>query len=116
MPQTSDARLTPTGLRSLATAPVAHPDAVVQGDRWRVTVLTDGLVRIERAEDGVFEDRASTFAINRALPVPQFRVVESDTHVEILTDRLHLVYDRGPLTTAGLSVQVRGSLTQYHSI
>ena len=116
MPQTSDARLAPTGLRSLATAPVAHPDAVVQGDRWRVTVLTDGLVRIERAEDGVFEDRASTFAINRALPVPQFRVVETDTHVEVITDRLHLVYDRGPLTTAGLSVQVRGSLTQYHSI
>ena len=73
MPQTSDARLTPTGLRSLATAPVAHPDAVVQGDRWRVTVLTDGLVRIERAEDGVFEDRASTFAIRESACPPNSR-------------------------------------------
>lgn len=64
MPQTPDARRTPTalqsldptGLRALGTSPVAHADAVVQGDRWRITVLTDGLVRIERAEDGVFED------------------------------------------------------------
>ena len=44
----------------LPTSPVARPEAVVQGDRWRITVLTDGLVRLEWSEDGAFEDRAST--------------------------------------------------------
>lgn len=47
------------------TRPVAHPDAIVAGDKYRFTVLTDGLLRFEWAEDGRFEDRASTFAINR---------------------------------------------------
>ena len=97
-------------------SPVAHPQAVVQGDRWRFTVLTDALVRIEWAPDGVFEDRASTFALHRDLPVPAFDVVESDAVVEVLTEQLHLTYDRGPFTPAGLSVQARGALTSWHSL
>src|SRR5579875_1407734 len=99
----------------LPVSPVAHPEAVVSGDRWRFTVLTEGLVRIEWAPDGVFEDRASTFALHRELPFPDFEVVESDAVVELLTDRLHLTYDRGPFTPAGLTVEARGALTSWHS-
>ncbi|WIB13393.1 hypothetical protein [Curtobacterium sp. MCPF17_052] len=54
--------------------PVASPDATVTGDHWRVTVLRDGLFRIEWSEDGGFEDRASTFAIRRRLDVPEYTV------------------------------------------
>ncbi|WP_328475164.1 DUF4968 domain-containing protein [Actinoplanes sp. NBC_00393] len=96
--------------------PVADAAAVVSGDRYRITVLTDGLLRLEYAEDGVFEDRASTFAVNRRLPVPDFRVTESGGHLEIVTARMHLTYDRGPFTTSGLSVAVRGGVTAYHSV
>ena len=53
----------------LPSRPVADPAAVIRGDRYRITVLTDGLVRLEYADDGVFEDRASTFAVNRRLLV-----------------------------------------------
>jgi len=95
---------------------VAAPEAVVAGDRYRFTVLTDGLIRLEYAEDGRFEDRASTFALNRELPVPHFEVVERGTHLELLTDRLHLVYDGAPFSTTGLSVQVRGNISSYHSV
>ncbi len=35
---------------------------VITGEHYRITVLDDGLVRLEYAEDGRFEDRASTFA------------------------------------------------------
>jgi alpha-glucosidase (family GH31 glycosyl hydrolase) len=100
----------------LPTSPVASPDATVHGDRWRFTVLTPGLVRIEWAPDGTFEDRASTFAIHRDLPVPEFQVVESDDVIEIITDGFHLTYDRGPFTPAGLMVQARGGVTNYHSV
>ena len=61
----------------IASRPVAEPAAVVQGDRFRITVLTDGLLRLEYSDDGVFEDRASAFALFRDLPVPDFRVVET---------------------------------------
>lgn len=100
----------------LDLAPVADPRAVVQGDRYRITVLTDGLLRLEHAADGVFEDRASSFAVRRELPVPDFRVLDDGPHLEIVTDRLHLVYDRGPFTPSGLSVAVRGGVTVYHSV
>jgi alpha-glucosidase (family GH31 glycosyl hydrolase) len=100
----------------LHTSPLAHPDAVVQGDRFRITVLADGLLRLEWAEDGAFEDRASTFAIHRDLPVPQFDVVDGEAAVEIVTQRLRLTYDRGPFSPAGLSVRLRGNVTNYRSV
>lgn len=96
--------------------PQAHPDAMIVGDRWRITVLADGLVRLEWSDTGAFEDRASTLAQHRDLPVPRFTVTETDTALEIITDRFHLTYDRGPFTAAGLSLQVRGNLTSYHSV
>jgi Glycosyl hydrolases family 31/Domain of unknown function (DUF5110) len=100
----------------LPSRPVADPRAVIKGPDYRITVLTEGLLRLERSPEGVFEDRASTFAINRELPVPAFEVVETDSNLEVLTDRLHLVYDRGPFTTSGLSVQVRGGVSTWHSV
>ena len=100
----------------ITTRPQADPAAVVQGDRFRITVLTSGLLRLEYSPDGVFEDRASAFALFRDLPVPSFRLIETDHHLEIVTDRVHLVYDRGPFSTSGLSIQVRGNVSSYHSI
>jgi len=100
----------------LRTSPIARPDAVVQGDRFRITVLTAGLLRIEWSDDGIFEDRASTFALHRDLPVPDFEVVDGEGAFELVTDRVRLVYDRGPFTPAGLSAQVRGNISNYHSV
>lgn len=94
----------------LEASPLAHPDAVVQGDRWRFTVLTDGLVRAEWSDDGVFEDRATTFALHRELPVPDFRVVDGPEVLEILTSRLHLRYDRRRFTPSGLRVRPLGAV------
>ncbi|WP_207453418.1 glycoside hydrolase family 31 protein [Herbiconiux sp. SYSU D00978] len=96
--------------------PLADPAAVVAGERYRLTVLTDGVVRLEWSEDGVFEDRASTFAINRALPVPEFSVRERAGRVEVTTARMQVSYDQGPFTPAGLVVQALGGVTNYHSV
>ena len=74
----------PPHLRVEAT-PLAHPQAIVEGDRWRFTVLTDGLLRAEWSDDGVFEDRATTFALHRDLPVPAFRVIDGPDMLEIVT-------------------------------
>lgn len=115
---TGSARTAGTGVtpHHLPTDPVADPAAVVTGPGFRITVLADGLLRLEYAPDDVFTDLASTFALRRRLPVPDFQVVDGPTHLEIVTDRLHLVYDRGPFTTSGLSVQVRGNVSSYHSV
>ena len=96
--------------------PIADPRAVVQGEHFRITVLTDGLVRLEWSDDGTFEDRASTFAVHRRLPVPEFRVIEREDVLEIMTDRFHLTYDRRAFSSAGLSIAVRGNVTNYRSV
>jgi alpha-glucosidase (family GH31 glycosyl hydrolase) len=100
----------------LQSRPVADPASVVTGERYRITVLTDGLVRLEYSDDGDFEDRASTFAVNRQLPVPDFRVLEDGGHLEIVTSRFRLTYDQGPFTTSGLSLAVLGGVSAYHSV
>ena len=88
----------------------------MQGDTWRISVLAEGLVRLEWAADGAFEDRASTFAIHRDLPVPEFEVIDRPAAVEVVTARLHVVYDRGPFTAAGLSVAVRPSVSNHGNV
>lgn len=100
----------------ISSHPVADRRAVVQGDTFRITVLADGLLRLEYAADGSFEDRASTFALHRDLPVPEFRLIETANRLEIVTDRLHLTYDRGPFSTSGLTVAVLGNVSAYHSV
>ena len=99
-----------------ATSPVARPGATILGDQYRISVLADGLVRLERAEDGVFEDRASAFALHRDLPVPDFRVTRADDGIEVVTDRLRLRYDGGPFSASGLSVEVLGAHSAYHGV
>ncbi len=98
------------------STPKAHAESVIRGDQWRISVLTDGLVRLEWSPDGEFEDRASMLALHRDLPTPEYRVVEIDHSIEVITDRFHLTYDRGRFTTAGLSLQVRGNVSNYDSV
>lgn len=96
------------------TAPKAHPDAVVQGAQYRFTILTDRLFRYEWSEDGEFEDRASTFVVNRELPVPKFRVSDNgDEGLEIVTEHFHLSYDKQRFNSSGLSVNFNSKVTNW---
>lgn len=97
--------------------PVADPAAVVTGEHWRITVLDAGTFRIEWSDDGGFEDRASTFAIRRRVPVPAFTTERVGAAVEgaggaggivITTERARLRYDGGPFSPSGLVVETIG--------
>ncbi|KAE8141725.1 glycosyl hydrolases family 31-domain-containing protein [Aspergillus pseudotamarii] len=98
---------------AFTTNPVPNPQAVVCGSTYRFTILTDRLVRYEWAFDGCFEDRASTFAINRCFPTPQFRVVDNDDNLEIITDHFHLCYDKKRFSPAGLNVHFNFKHTNW---
>ncbi|MFI6070506.1 TIM-barrel domain-containing protein [Actinoplanes sp. NPDC051343] len=97
------------------SSPLTPPESVLRGEHWRISVLLDGLLRLEWSDDGSFEDRASTFAVQRSLPTPAFTVTESDEQLEILTDRFHLTWDRRPFSTAGLSVRVLGAISAHRA-
>ncbi|KAJ5320056.1 hypothetical protein PENANT_c025G07896 [Penicillium antarcticum] len=95
------------------TKPVAKPQAIVSGPTYRFTILADRLIRYEWAADGCFEDRASTFAINRHFPTPKFHIVKNDGHLEIITDHFHLIYDTNRFSAAGLVVHFNFKHTNW---
>ena len=94
----------------------ATNENIVCGEKYRITVLTEGLIRLEYSEDGVFEDRATQFAFFRDFPKSDYRVVRTIDGIEIHTSRIHLIYNENVFSPFGLSIQVKGNLRRYHSV
>ncbi len=95
--------------------PLARPEAIIQGDHYRFTILTSRMIRMEYAEDGRFEDRPTQTVWNRDFPVPSFRIVEDDTELQIITEHVHLHYTKGPFAENTLYVDVLGNFSTYYS-
>ena len=95
--------------------PLAQPEAVVSGSHYRFTVLTDRVIRYEWSHDGKFEDRASTFAINRNFPPPKFQVVERNDELEIINEYFHLSYDKKRFSPSGLLCSFAAKITLWGS-
>ena len=77
----------------LEAHPVSKKEAIIQGDCYRITMLTSALVRLEYNSEGVFEDRATQSVLNRDFPVPEFKVVEDEEELVIYTDSLEIHYN-----------------------
>ena len=82
-------------------------ESAVCGEKFRITVLTSRLLRLEYSESGIFEDRPTVFAINRFFDAPEFSVRERDGRIELQTEHLTLFYDKGPFSPGGLQIKVR---------
>lgn len=92
----------------LESHPACRKEAQIQGDHYRITMLTSSLIRLEYNEKGVFEDRATQSVLNRDFPVPEFKVVEEEKELSIYTENLELHYDRKPFAPSGLMIKVSG--------
>ncbi|OZG64697.1 alpha-glucosidase [Bifidobacterium hapali] len=94
---------------ALDVHPVPRCDAVIAGDKWRITMLTESLVRFEWSDAGRFEDYATQTILNRDLGrTPSYRVTHSRGLTIVDTAALHIVYDGRPFSKEGLSVVVGG--------
>lgn len=91
--------------------PVVH-----QTDRARLSVLTPYLVRFEWSPSGDFTDEPTQVVLDRDLGPVEVQVTPVGDGVEVVTDGFELVHDGGPPTPSGLSLQVRGGVTTYHSV
>ncbi|TPF95076.1 TIM-barrel domain-containing protein [Bifidobacterium sp. UTBIF-78] len=106
----------------LRTNPVMNPKAVIQGDRWRIGVLTESLIRLEWQDDGCFEDRATQMVVDRNWlgggegadgmepdgAAPHFTQTVRDGLLIVDTPALRLTYDMQPFSKEGLSIVVKG--------
>ena len=100
----------------IQTTPRCREENVIVGERYRISVLTTGLLRLEYAEHGIFEDRPTQIVWNRELGPCEFQVIDEDGNLEIITDRIHLRYDKKAFGTNGLSIEVNGSLFPFGNV
>lgn len=93
---------------SYKTTPVANEKSVVQGDKYRFTILTSRLIRIEYNENGHFEDRATQTVVNRLFDAVPFTVNETAQFLTITTQHIELKYTKQPFSQNSLSVRYTG--------
>ena len=92
-----------------------RPGSVVKGERYRFTILTPQLVRMEYSGDGVFENRPTQVVLNRNFETPAFTVCDRDERIEIDTEWLSISYDKNEFSMGGLSVKVRSESSGIYS-
>lgn len=90
-----------------------YPDCVIQGGKYRFTVLTSRMLRMEYAEDGIFEDRPTQVVWNRKFEHPKFQVLDQPGCLEIDTEYFHMVYDKKEFSQNHLYIDVKYSFTNY---
>lgn len=82
------------------------------GPHYRFTMITKTVIRCEWSSGGIFEDRASTFAICRNFPKPAFRVHDVADQLEIVSKTFHMTYDKKSFSANGLHVTFPGKMTE----
>ena len=98
------------------TTSKSKPESIVQGDTYRITVLTESLLRLEYSEDGIFEDRPSQTVWNRDFETPKFRLEKGPEGISIRTKRLLLTYSGGKFSKNTLRIQVFAEGCTYGSV
>ncbi len=89
--------------------PKAEKRFTVVGEKYRITVLTEQMLRLEYSEDGLFEDRATRLAFDRAFDTPHFETYREDGLLHVVTKHLHLRYDEKRFSEFGLQIFVDGT-------
>jgi hypothetical protein len=71
---------------------ISNPKAIFKGKFYRITILSDILIRLEYDTGGIFEDRPTELALFRNFPVPKFEVQENDRFLVITTKHFRIQY------------------------
>ena len=69
-------------------------EAIVLGSKFRFTILTERLIRLEYSETSVFNDLKTELVSFRNFDVPKFKKIEDDKFLEIETDYYKLSYTK----------------------
>ncbi len=100
----------------IRTCPVCPEESVIQGEKYRISILTPWLFRLEYSEEGKFEDRPTQCVQNRCFPIAEYQIFDTEHSLKIVTEGIQMIYDKQKFSKNGLSLQVKGNLSAYHSI
>ena len=91
-------------------------EMVVKGEKYRISVLTERLIRLEYSKKGVFVDEKTQTIMNRDLETFRFRVEEKEDSLSIVTKYLRLIYDKKEFSGEGLKINVSGNFGTTSSV
>lgn len=69
-----------------------NPHSVLTGEKYRISILTERLIRLEYNENGVFEDRPTELVLCRSFPKVDFEVTETGNNLVVKTKYFTLNY------------------------
>ena len=96
--------------------PAGLKENIIQGEKYRFTLITDRLIRMEYNENGVFEDRPTQVIWNRGLEKVPYHLVEKEDGFEIVTERMRVFYDGKPFSGDGLSAVGQEAAHPYGAV
>ncbi len=90
---------------------------IIKGDKYRFTVITEQLIRLEYNENGIFEDNATQVFINRNLDEVEYKVIKKEDDLIIETKFLRLSYDtKSVFNKNSLFIEVKGAYNHHGSV
>lgn len=95
--------------------PIAKSSNIIQGEKYRITMLTEALVRLEYSEEGIFNDDATQIVINRDFRETEYRFFEDEKSIRIETSNIKLLYDKKEFSSNGLKIKIYGTNMNYNS-
>lgn len=88
---------------------ITRTNNIVTGEGWRVSVLTDRLLRLEYEKNNDFTDEKTLNVINRSFKKVDFTAEEENGKLILETDKLSLSYDERPFSSQGFTITLKDS-------
>lgn len=88
---------------------------IVRGDKYRFSILSPRLIRIEYNKDNIFEDRATSLVVKRNFGDVSFTTSQTDLSLTITTEYFTLTYIKSsPITSKNLKVVINGTDREWY--
>ena len=88
---------------------------IFKGDFYRISVLTDKLIRLEYSKNGQFEDRHTQLIQNRDFGEVEVEATETPELLDINTKFFRLRYNKGEFNNQNLFIELKGQFALYGS-
>ena len=83
---------------------------IVRGDKYRITILTPRLVRIEYNVNNEFENRPTSLVVNRNFGDIKFDATPGDSVITLTTEYFTLTYVKSaPISSKSIRIKVNGT-------
>lgn len=98
----------------LPCSPLAPKCNQVVGEKYRITFLSECLVRLEYDESGLFCDYPTQTVINRDFPPVDYTIYRKPDGLVLRTSRLEIQYNEECFSAHGLAISIHGGAKSSH--